>query len=196
MRPRQNRRHFADDIFESIFVNENVWISINISLKFVPKGPIDHIPALDQIMTWRRPSEKPLSEPMMINLPTHICVTRPQWVNENNSMWRNNTFLTNLFFIEGRKSWHTYAIANYVSIFYKGFRRCSCCAEDSSWPRNLWITPWFIKHQPILSTTVRLYMISTYLVVELFDVHWPANHQKMWMLWRNTPLFEWKNTIA
>ena len=33
------------------------------------------------IMTWRRPGDKPLSEPMMVWLPTHICVTRPQWVN-------------------------------------------------------------------------------------------------------------------
>ena len=32
-------------------------------------------------MAWRRPGDKPLSEPMMVRLPTHICVTRPQWVN-------------------------------------------------------------------------------------------------------------------
>ena len=40
-----------------------------------------YIPALVQIMAWRRPGDKPLSEAMMVNLPTHICVTRPQWVN-------------------------------------------------------------------------------------------------------------------
>ena len=81
LRPRQNGRHFADDIFKRIFFNENIWIPIKISLKFVPKGSIDNIPALVQIMAWRRPGDKPLSEPMMVNLPTHICVTRPQWVN-------------------------------------------------------------------------------------------------------------------
>ena len=32
-------------------------------------------------MAWRRPGDKPLSEPMMVSLPMHICVTRPQWVN-------------------------------------------------------------------------------------------------------------------
>ena len=53
---------------------------ITISLKFVPKGPINNIPALVQIMAWRRPGDKPLSAPMMIRLPTQICVTRPQWV--------------------------------------------------------------------------------------------------------------------
>ena len=30
-------------------------------------------------MAWRRPGDKPLSEPMMVVLPTHMCVTRPQW---------------------------------------------------------------------------------------------------------------------
>ena len=64
-----------------IFINENLSISINISMKFVPKGPIDNIPALVQIMAWRRPGNKPLSEPMMFSLLTHICVTRPQRLN-------------------------------------------------------------------------------------------------------------------
>ena len=35
---------FADNIFKWIFLNENVSISIKISLKFVPKGPINNIP--------------------------------------------------------------------------------------------------------------------------------------------------------
>ena len=80
LRPRQNGRHFADDIFKCIFLNKNVWIPIKISMKFVPKGPINNIPALVQIMAWRRPGDKPLSEPMMVSLTTHICATWPQWV--------------------------------------------------------------------------------------------------------------------
>ena len=52
------------DIFKCIFMNENVWISIKISMKFVPKGPINNIPALVQIMAWRRTGDKPLSEIM------------------------------------------------------------------------------------------------------------------------------------
>ena len=63
---RQNGRHFADDIFKCIFLNENLWISIKISLKFVPKGPINNIPALVQVMAWRRSGDKPLSDPMMV----------------------------------------------------------------------------------------------------------------------------------
>ena len=50
LRPRQNGRHFADDIFKCIFLNENVLISSKISLRFVPKGPINNIPA------WTAPS--------------------------------------------------------------------------------------------------------------------------------------------
>ena len=37
---------FPDDNFKGIFLNENVWIVIEISLKFVPKCPINNIPAL------------------------------------------------------------------------------------------------------------------------------------------------------
>ena len=81
LRPRRNGQHFADDIFKHIFFNENVWISIKILLKFVLKGPINNIPALVQIMAWRYPGNKPLSEPMLVGLLTHTCVTRPQWVN-------------------------------------------------------------------------------------------------------------------
>ena len=91
LRPRQNCRHFADDIFKCIFLNENVWISFNISLKCVPKGPINNIPALVQIMASHRPGDKSLSEPMIVNLLAHVCVTRPQWdTMSNDSMGGEN----------------------------------------------------------------------------------------------------------
>ena len=81
LRPRQDGRYFADDGLKCIFLNEDVWISLKIPLKFVARGPINNIPAFGQIMVWRRPGDRPLSEPMMVCLLTHICVTRPQWVN-------------------------------------------------------------------------------------------------------------------
>ena len=80
LKPRQNGRRLADDIFERIFLNENIWILINISLNVVPKSQINNFPTLVKIMAWRRTGDKPLSEPMLIILLTHICVTRPQWV--------------------------------------------------------------------------------------------------------------------
>ena len=81
LRLRLNRRPLADDIFKCIFLNENEWILPSISLTFVLKVRMNIIPALVQIMAWRRPGDKPLSEPMMVSLLTHICITQPQWVN-------------------------------------------------------------------------------------------------------------------
>ena len=60
--------------------NETVRILIKISLKFVAKGPISNIPSLVQIMAWHQPGAKPLSEPMLVRLLTHISVTWPQRV--------------------------------------------------------------------------------------------------------------------
>ena len=72
-------------IFQTTVSNGFSWMKmyefrIEVSLKFVPKGPINNIQSLVQIMAWCRPGDKPLSEPMLVNLPMHIWVTRPQWV--------------------------------------------------------------------------------------------------------------------
>ena len=105
LRPRQHGRHFADDSFKHIFLNEDIGISIKISLKFVHKGPINNIPAMVQIMAWHQRGDKPLSEPMVGCLLMHICVTRPQWVKtvlsplltcwryQSGTAWGNNIVL-------------------------------------------------------------------------------------------------------
>ena len=78
-RPRQNGRHFADAIFNRVSLNENVWIPTKISLKLVPKGPINNVaaladnglvPSMRQAIMWTKGG----------SLPTHICVTRPQCI--------------------------------------------------------------------------------------------------------------------
>ena len=73
----QNGRHFPDYIFKCIFWNENEWISIETSLKFVLKDPINNIPALFQVMAWRRPGAKPLSRVGFF--PSKTCFSRPKW---------------------------------------------------------------------------------------------------------------------
>ena len=78
-RQRETYPNYGNVIYKFIF-NENAWISIKISLKFVPKGPIKIFLHLVQ-MAWRQPGDKPLSEPMVFSLLTHICVAQPQWVN-------------------------------------------------------------------------------------------------------------------
>ena len=74
LRTRQNGRYLPDDIFKGILLNENVWILIIISLKFLHNGLTNNMPTLIQIMACRRPGDKPLSEPMMVNLLTHIYI--------------------------------------------------------------------------------------------------------------------------
>ena len=110
LRPRQNGRHFADDMFKCIFLNETVWIPIEISLKFVPKGPFNNNPALFQIMAWRRPGDKPLYEPMLVSSLTHICVTRPQWVNSRNG-------LSSILLHVGKNSIHQYDLFHHRTIW-------------------------------------------------------------------------------
>ena len=83
VRPRQNGLRFEDNIFKGIFLDENVCCLINIPLNFILKGHINNISTLVQIMAWCWPGNQPLSKPMMYNLMTHICITRPQWVNAN-----------------------------------------------------------------------------------------------------------------
>ena len=152
LRSRQNGRHFPD-IFKWIFLNENVWISINISLKFVPRGPINNIPTLVQVMAWRRPGDKPLSEPMMVRLPTHICVTRPQWVNMSiNSLppaprWRKHCTRENFMI--------TFISAPIATLFDKGFkcwyhvaqnRMCYVVQLTHELQNESIVELWFINH--------------------------------------------------
>ena len=82
LRPRQNGRHFPDDIFKWIFLNEIIWISIKISLKFVPRGRINNIPALVQIMAWRRQATSHYLNQWWIVHWRIKCVTRSQWVKQ------------------------------------------------------------------------------------------------------------------
>ena len=63
------RRHFH--------VHFEFWIKFHWSLFL----RVQLILSLVQIMAWRRPGDKPFYEPMMLSSLTHICITRPQWVN-------------------------------------------------------------------------------------------------------------------
>ena len=74
--------------FEMHFVQLKLLFFIQISPKYVPCGQINNIPALVQIMAWRRSGDKPLSEQWWLSLMTHIFDTRPQWVYWH---WGNHT---------------------------------------------------------------------------------------------------------
>ena len=55
----------VDDIFKCIYMNEKLLMLIGISLKFLPKGPIDNKSALVEVMAWRRAGDKSLPQPML-----------------------------------------------------------------------------------------------------------------------------------
>ena len=62
-------------ISKFIFLNEKVQIFIQTSLKCFPSCSIINKSALVQIMVWRRPGDKSLSEPMIIYLTdAYVCV--------------------------------------------------------------------------------------------------------------------------
>ena len=143
LRPRQNGRHFPDEIFKCIFLNENAWISIKISLKFVPDDPINNIQALVQIMVWRQQGDKPLSEPMMIRLPTHICVTRPQWVKAIRAWY---AVFTN--------SWAIYEISHAT----EDHQECLSTQPGVHWKSNSFDMP-ILYFSPTIRYTVPVYHI-------------------------------------
>ena len=165
--PRQGGRHFPDDNFKCIFLNEDVWIFIKISLNCVSKGPTNNIRALVQIMAWCRPGDKPLSEPMMVSLLTHLCVTRPQWVNHPPSgikqimgnCYINHMTLSIDFDIEWQESHHDWSfhahnekcvywcsvnlvnrqISKYPGLFHRGWFIGDCKFIKPFKMRFIWI---------------------------------------------------------
>ena len=71
----------ADDIFKCIFLNENDRILIQISLKSVPRSPIDNKTVLVQVMAWCRTGDKPLPEPRLTQFTdAYMRHYRGRWV--------------------------------------------------------------------------------------------------------------------
>ena len=115
--PGQNGRHFTDDIFKCIVMNEKICILIRISLKFVPKGPINIKSGLVEIMAWCQTGDKPLSEPVLTQV-IDVC-TRGRWVK-----YAHN----------GQCDWHSFGIPEAI-IFV-----IACKFAES---RTLYTSPWF-----------------------------------------------------
>ena len=79
--PRHNGRQFANDTWKCIFISENVYDLIQISLTFVSKCPFDNMTALVHLMAWHR-TQQVTSHWTKQCLPsslTHICDTRGWW---------------------------------------------------------------------------------------------------------------------
>ena len=107
------------------FLQLKLLIFINTSLKFVPKVRINNIPILVQIIAWRRPGDKPLSGPAMVSLLTHICVTRPQWINNGNS----TTVMKALAII--RLNWAKWTHLRWLKQYRKYFWKDVCVTDTT-----------------------------------------------------------------
>ena len=104
LRPRQDGRYFADNTLRCIFLNGNAFISLKISLKFVAKVRINSILSLVQMMAWCWTSDRPLPEPIMASLLTHICLAWPQWVKKQ--VWVCRLLHGHLGPPKGRLGWN------------------------------------------------------------------------------------------
>ena len=123
LRPRRNGCHLTDNIFKYIFFNENVWVPMKISLKFVPKGPINDKSTLIQIMVWHQTGDKPLFEPMMAHFNDDYR-HHPAWMSwmELSQIWYIHYQIMEMNHVNFKKytiSWffhiHSHAIQAYIN---------------------------------------------------------------------------------
>ena len=68
LRSEQNGCRFEHNIFNYIFVEENLCILVQIRLTFVLKGLIDNELALIQVMAWYQTGNRPFTEPLLIKI--------------------------------------------------------------------------------------------------------------------------------
>ena len=79
----ENGPLFADDMFKRIFFNVNIWISNKISLEYIPRGLIDNMSVLVQIMAWPVQVPSHYLNQCWPSSPMHICSTRGRWVKQH-----------------------------------------------------------------------------------------------------------------
>ena len=145
------------------WMKKNIYIFqlIEISLKIVRNGPINHIPALVQIMAWHRLGDKPLSEPMTVSLQMHICVTRPQWVKPKLTTPINLCSKSVLIFN--------------ILFFYFNNPLPDCYLWCWLWKKSVWLKPlnflWWLQLE-VPASSVAEAIFETVQTAEL--VWWPG----------------------
>ena len=130
--------HFTDVIFKCIFLNENLWILNKISLRFVPKVPVNNIPSLVQIMAWRRPGDKPLS---VIAFVWHVFVVVVVLSKREQSEIRyysNDFILSKVDFISFS---HVYISAH---VSYSRYHLCITMDSGKISSISLLLMPWLL----------------------------------------------------
>ena len=139
-----------------------------ISLQFVPKSVINHITFV-HIMAWRRPGDKPLSEWKVYRLPTHICVTRPQWVNIGYMLdvWKNPRTNFDIFFRNVRCDCsHSIVQIEFriIYFFIFTFTRFTILLNNGMW--NYWMNHFFYGIPGVK------YYTKCVIAYRMWDISW------------------------
>ena len=148
---------FPDDNFKYIFMNENIQILFKISLNFASEVRINNIPALARIMAWRRPGDKPLSEPMIVNLLTHICITRPQWVMFS---YKNTPLMISQHW--SKMAWYRQPTIFYLNQYW----------QSPMTPNTVSRGHWVKMFALILTPAYAIHLIYECLEVNIFTITW------------------------
>ena len=140
-------------IFQTTFSYAFSWMKmyefrLRFHWSFVPKVPINNIPALVLIMAWLWLGDKPLSEPMMVSLLTHICVTRPQWVNPFVILFSSSS--GEKLPVQGRLAWNlalllSWADKNasvYLSAYHSAIKACLTISHHNAELAIGWGNAW------------------------------------------------------
>ena len=120
-------RNNMADIYQTTFVNAFSWIKLyKILLIFVLTFPINNIPAWVQIMAWRLPGDKPISEPLMVSSPTHMSLCLNELIIRLNILrqrqkaiilqtaFSNAYSRTNVFEFRSQLHWNLFSMAKWT----------------------------------------------------------------------------------
>ena len=143
----------ANHIFTWIFLNENDRIQIQISLRFVPRSPLDSKPAVIQVMARHRTGDKPLSEPMMTQF-TDAYIYAALWEEEStNPLWPSDAI------------WQQWSGSTFAQIMVCGLMTLRAI----TWTK--------VDYSSVRSCGIHLRAIS----LEMFKIHVSILDVSLWM---------------
>ena len=73
------------DILRTTHSNGFTWNTVFISLNFFPKGPIENMSALVQVMAWRQTGHKPYLDWLWLSSFTYVCHLGPVFISDKTS---------------------------------------------------------------------------------------------------------------
>ena len=96
------------------------------------------------MMAWHRPGDKPLSEPVMVRLPTHICGNQPQWVTSHPHPYDKATIIFNIWLP------NYYVLHRYTFVIAHG-----------------WLTKWSVWDNKSIQHTYVIRIIYIYIHIHI-----------------------------